>query len=53
MVSLPHSLVMCPRVLLMDEPFSAFDSGLRKEMRELLSELDREIGMTILFITRD
>jgi ABC-type Fe3+/spermidine/putrescine transport system ATPase subunit len=52
-VSLARALVTRPNVLLMDEPFSALDPGLREEMRELLSELHREIGMTILFVTHD
>ncbi len=52
-VSLARALVTKPRLLLMDEPFSALDAGLREEMRELVSSLHKELGTTILFVTHD
>lgn len=51
--ALARALVAKPRVLLMDEPFSALDPGLREEMRELLSGIQRELGVTVLFVTHD
>lgn len=52
-VSLARALVSKPRLLLMDEPFSALDPGLREEMRDLLSEIHKEFKVTILFVTHD
>jgi len=52
-VSLARALVTRPRVLLLDEPFSALDESLRGEMRLLLRTLHRALGMTTLFVTHD
>lgn len=52
-VALARALVSSPRVLLMDEPFSALDPGLREEMRELLSRIHKEFRVTVLFVTHD
>ncbi|RLJ86964.1 ABC transporter ATP-binding protein [Planococcus citreus] len=52
-VALARALVANPRVLLMDEPFSALDPGLREEMRELLSRIQKEFRVTVLFVTHD
>jgi putative spermidine/putrescine transport system ATP-binding protein len=52
-VSLARALVSRPRLLLMDEPFSSLDPGLREEMRELISEIHRHFLVTILFVTHD
>lgn len=52
-VALARALVANPRVLLMDEPFSALDPGLRVEMRELLSRIQKEFRVTVLFVTHD
>ena len=52
-VALARALVANPRVLLMDEPFSALDPGLREEMRELLSRIQKEFHVTVLFVTHD
>lgn len=52
-VSLARALVTNPSLLLMDEPFSALDPNLRKEMRDLVLELHEKYGMTILFVTHD
>ncbi len=52
-VALARALVTQPRVLLMDEPFSALDPSLREEMRELLSQIQKEFQVTVLFVTHD
>ncbi|EMF47882.1 spermidine/putrescine ABC transporter, ATP-binding protein [Planococcus halocryophilus Or1] len=52
-VALARALVANPRVLLMDEPFSALDPGLREEMRDLLSRIQLEFRVTVLFVTHD
>jgi len=52
-VALAQSLIMKPRILLMDEPFGALDPGTREEMQVFLLELWEEFGMTIFFVTHD
>jgi len=52
-VSLARALVAQPEVLLLDEPFSALDAALRVEVRTLVAELQRESGITTLFVTHD
>ncbi len=52
-VALARSLVLEPQVLLLDEPLSALDPKLRKQMRVDLKELQRRVGITFLFITHD
>ncbi|HSJ37007.1 MAG TPA: ABC transporter ATP-binding protein [Planococcus sp. (in: firmicutes)] len=52
-VALARALVTNPRVLLMDEPFSALDPSLREEMRELLRKIQQQLGLTVLFVTHD
>lgn len=52
-VALARALVAKPRLLLMDEPFSALDPSLREEMRELLSRIQKEFHVTVLFVTHD
>lgn len=52
-VALARALVSNPRVLLMDEPFSALDPSLREEMRELLSRIQKEFQVTVVFVTHD
>ncbi|MBC7680456.1 MAG: ABC transporter ATP-binding protein, partial [Pseudorhodobacter sp.] len=52
-VSLARALVVQPEVLLLDEPFSALDASLRVEVRQLVAELQREAGVTTLFVTHD
>ena len=52
-VAIARALVRRPNVLLMDEPFSALDAMMRAELQDLLLELWRSLGLTILFVTHD
>ena len=52
-VALARALVTGPRLLLLDEPFSALDANLREEMRELVLRLQDEGGHTTVFVTHD
>ncbi len=52
-VALARSLVLAPDVLLLDEPLSALDPLLRKEVRAELKDLQRRVGVTFLFVTHD
>ena len=52
-VALSRALVNRPQLLLLDEPLSALDANLRKEMQGELKALQREIGITFLFVTHD
>lgn len=52
-VALARALVLDPPVLLLDEPFSQLDTGLRERMRDLVRELQRELAVTVLFVTHD
>ena len=52
-VALARALASQPRLLLLDEPFSALDENLREDMRRLVLELRREFGMTVLLVTHD
>jgi ABC-type Fe3+/spermidine/putrescine transport system ATPase subunit len=42
-----------PRVLLLDEPLSALDANLRRQMQVELKSLQREVGITFIFVTHD
>ena len=52
-VALARALVNRPELLLLDEPLSALDANLRKQMQSELKSLQREIGVTFLFVTHD
>ena len=52
-VALARSLVLTPDVLLLDEPLSALDPNLRKQVRAELKQIQRQVGITFLFVTHD
>lgn len=52
-VALARALVIRPSVLLMDEPLSNLDAKLRLQIRESISDLQREVGITTVFVTHD
>ena len=52
-VALARALVINPKVLLLDEPFSALDKNLRASMQMELREIQRKLGVTTIFVTHD
>jgi spermidine/putrescine ABC transporter ATP-binding subunit len=52
-VALARALVVRPKVLLLDEPFSALDRNLRGAMQVELREIQRKLGVTTIFVTHD
>ena len=52
-VALARALVYEPEILLLDEPFSSLDAKLRSQMRVELQQLQRRVGITVLFVTHD
>ncbi|KPQ03022.1 ABC transporter ATP-binding protein [Marinobacter sp. HL-58] len=52
-LAIAQSLIMRPRVLLLDEPFGALDPGIRGDMHDLLLKLWKETGTTIFMVTHD
>ncbi|RRI05584.1 ABC transporter ATP-binding protein [Mesorhizobium tamadayense] len=52
-VALARAIVFEPRIVLMDEPLSALDKGLREHMQIELRTLHRRLGMTTVYVTHD
>ena len=52
-VALARSLVIQPKILLLDEPLSALDASLRSNMQELILRLQAETGVTLIVVTHD
>ena len=52
-VALARSLVLRPEVLLLDEPLGALDLKLRKELQLQLKRIQREVGITFVYVTHD
>lgn len=52
-LSIAQSLVVQPRILLLDEPFGALDPGIRQDMHELTLDLWEREGLTVFMVTHD
>ena len=52
-VALARSIVMEPKVLLLDEPLSAIDAKLRKSLQTSIKQITKDLGLTAVFVTHD
>ena len=52
-VALARSIVMEPKVLLLDEPLSAIDARLRKSLQISIKQITKDLGLTSVFVTHD
>src|SRR6476620_6686615 len=52
-IALARALVNRPRMLLLDEPLAALDANLRRQMQGELKSLQREVGISFIFVTHD
>ena len=52
-IGIVRAIIGKPKILLMDEPFSALDAISRKQLQSLIKDLHKEFGMTTIFVTHD
>jgi spermidine/putrescine ABC transporter ATP-binding subunit len=52
-IALARALINQPKLLLLDEPLSALDANLRRQMQQELKSLQREVGISFVFVTHD
>ena len=52
-VAIARALALEPRLFLMDEPFSALDAGLRDHLQQEVKKLQKQLGVTTIFVTHD
>ncbi|WP_066258895.1 ABC transporter ATP-binding protein [Hydrogenophaga flava] len=52
-VALARALALAPEVLLLDEPLSNLDAGLRRQIREEIRGLQQALGLTVVYVTHD
>ena len=52
-IGIVRAIIAEPKILLMDEPFSALDAISRKQLQNLTKDLHKEFGMTTIFVTHD
>lgn len=52
-VALARALVTRPRILFLDEPLSALDAKIRKRLRYMIRQIQKEMGLTTIFVTHD
>lgn len=52
-VGILRAIIFNPKILLMDEPFSALDPISRNQLQDLIKKIHKEFGMTIVFVTHD
>ncbi|WP_233569453.1 ABC transporter ATP-binding protein [Leucobacter sp. OH1287] len=52
-IALARALILRPKVLLLDEPLGALDKQLREQMQVELKQIQREVGITFVFVTHD
>lgn len=52
-VALARTLIMEPQIILLDEPLSALDAKIRKNLRGKIAEIQKELGITTIFVTHD